>query len=114
MARDQRRDRDDAVRITTAASSRNVDIAARQKRYLLSMSIRSICFVGAVAAALAGWQWVWPFLIAGAIVLPYVAVVLANVQATRKEGFALQDAAYGAPQLGPGRPREPEVPRSAR
>lgn len=113
MARDQRRDRDDAVRITTAAAGRNVDIAARQKRYLLSMSIRSICFVGAVLTALAGWQWVWPFLIAGAIVLPYVAVVLANVQATRKEGFALQDGAYAAPQLGAA-PREPEVGRPAR
>ncbi|MBC9731694.1 DUF3099 domain-containing protein [Nocardioides marmotae] len=113
MARDQRRDRDDAVRITTAASSHNADIAARQRRYLLSMSIRSICFVGAVVAALAGIQWLWPFLIAGAILLPYVAVVLANVQATRKEGFALQDAAYGAPEL-PAAPSDPEVGHSAR
>ncbi len=48
MAR-ARREQDDAVRITTAASSRNADIAARQKRYLWSMSLRSACFVGSPA-----------------------------------------------------------------
>ncbi|WP_435743677.1 DUF3099 domain-containing protein [Nocardioides sp. SYSU DS0663] len=114
MPKEQRKDRGEAVRITTAATSRNADIAARQRRYLLSMSLRSACFVGAVAAALAGLDWLWPFLIAGALVLPYIAVVLANVQATRAEGFALQEAAYGAPQLGSGAPREPEVGPHAR
>jgi hypothetical protein len=109
MPRDQRRDRSEAVRITTAASSRSLDIAARQKRYLLSMSLRSACFVGAVVAALAGLDWLWPFLIAGAIILPYVAVVLANVQASRSEAFALPDAAYDARELGPGAQREPEA-----
>ena len=49
MTRDQQ---GDAVRITTAASSRNDDIAARQRRYVISMSIRTLCFVGAVAGLL--------------------------------------------------------------
>jgi hypothetical protein len=98
MAREQLRHRDDAVRITTAAANRADDIAARQKRYLLSMSLRSACFVGAVVAALAGITWLWPFLIAGALVLPYIAVVLANNSASRSDGFALRDA-------GPHRPR---------
>lgn len=102
------------MRITTAAASRDTDIAARQKRYLLSMTLRSICFVGAVVAALAGVQWLWPILIAAAIILPYVAVVLANVQATRAEGFALQDSAYGAPELGPPPSRDPETRPTAR
>ena len=98
MAR-QRKTDDGAIRITTAATSRADDIAARQRRYLLSMSLRSACFVGAVVAALAGIGWLWPFLIAGAIILPYIAVVLANVATTRREGFELQGAPGAHPEL---------------
>ena len=101
MAR-ERSDRDDAVRITTAATSRNADIAVRQRRYLLSMSLRTICFVGAIIASLAGIHWLWPILIVGALVLPYVAVVMANAAAPRQDGFALTGPGSGAPQLGPG------------
>ena len=55
MARDLRRRREEAVRITTAASSRDEEIAARQRRYVFSMAIRTICFVAAIAAAVAGF-----------------------------------------------------------
>ena len=98
MAREPRHD-DQAVRITTAASSRTLDIATRQRRYLLSMSLRSICFVGAVIAALAGVGWLWPILIAGAILLPYVAVVMANAVTTRTDAFDLQQPTVQVPQL---------------
>lgn len=101
MAR-KRSDHQDAVRITTAADSRNVDIATRQKRYLLSMSLRTICFVGAILASLAGIGWLWPILIGGALVLPYVAVVMANAAAPRQDGFSLMGPAAGTPQLSPG------------
>ena len=40
------------IRITTAGRSRAEDIAIRQKRYAISMSIRSLCFIGAVIAGL--------------------------------------------------------------
>ncbi|MBB6625921.1 DUF3099 domain-containing protein [Nocardioides sp. KIGAM211] len=90
------------VRITTAASSRAADINTRQKRYLISMSIRSICFIGAVSTAIAGITWAWPWLIAGALILPYIAVVLANSSATRSDDFSLRDVAYGRPELLPG------------
>jgi hypothetical protein len=102
MARDLRREQDEAVRITTAASSRNADIAARQKRYLLSMTLRSLCFVGAIVAALAHIGWLWPILIAGALILPYVAVVLANATNTKSDGFSLLDSQYGRRELGSG------------
>ena len=102
---------DEAIRITTAPSSRQDDIAARQKRYLLSMTLRSACFVGAIVAALAGIGWLWPILIAGALVLPYVAVVMANASASRSDGFELRDAEYGRPgSAGPDsgpRPADP-------
>jgi hypothetical protein len=98
---------DDAVRITSAAPSPQEDLRRRQKRYLLSMSLRSLCFVGAVVAGLAGVDWLWPLLIAGALVLPYIAVVLANVQATRMQEHDLGDAAYEARALGGGSPQRP-------
>ena len=110
MAREQIRRRDDAVRITTAGANRADDIAARQKRYLLSMSLRSACFVGAVLAALAGLDWLWPILIGGALVLPYVAVVLANNSAPRADGFELRETGPARPELTPGRRPGAEPP----
>ena len=101
MARERKRE-PEAVRITSAAASRNDDIASRQKRYLLSMGLRTICFVGAIIASLLGIHWLWPILIVGALVLPYVAVVMANAASTKGDGFALLDQGAGRPQLGPG------------
>jgi hypothetical protein len=93
MARNRSRP-PEAVRITTAASDRNEDIARRQRRYLMSMSLRSLCFVGAIVAALAGVSWLWPILIFGALILPYIAVVMANAVSTRSDAFDLADTAY--------------------
>lgn len=90
------------IRITTASSNRNLDIASRQRKYIISMAIRSACFIGAVIAGLAGVNWLWPILIGGAIVLPYIAVVLANAADMRGDNFSLMDSPYGRPQLPPG------------
>jgi DUF3099 family protein len=98
MARERSRG-PEAVRITSAAESRNADIAARQKRYLFSMSLRTLCFVGAIIASLAGIHWLWPILIVGALVLPYVAVVMANAATTKGDGFALLDHGGGHREL---------------
>jgi hypothetical protein len=100
MARDRSRE-PEAVRITSAAASRNDDIAARQKRYLFSMGIRTLCFVGAIIAASAGVHWLWPILIVAAVVLPYVAVVMANTATTKDDGVALLDDG-GRRELGTG------------
>lgn len=88
------------MRITSAASSRAKDIAIRQRRYLLSMSLRTICFVGAIIASLSGVHWLWPILIGGALVLPYFAVVMANATTTRPDGFELVDHGPGRRELG--------------
>ena len=108
-ARDQRR-APDAVRITTAARSRREEIAARQRRYLISMGIRTLCVIGAVVVG-PGWlRWV---LIAGAVLLPYVAVVMANATDRRVDDSELPSAtsdtrelggASGAPGPAPGTP----------
>ena len=92
MARDRSRE-PEAVRITSAAASRNDDIAARQKRYLFSMGIRTLCFVGAIIASTARVHWLWPILIVAALVLPYVAVVMAN--AATHQGRRLRTARPG-------------------
>ncbi len=78
------------VRITNAPSNPRDDLNKRRKRYLLSMSLRSICFVGAViVGTLMGPGWLlWTFL-AGALILPYIAVVVANSAAPRIEGTDL-------------------------
>ncbi len=102
MGRDLIRHHEEAVRITTAPASRADDIAARQKRYLVSMGIRSACFIGAVVAGMAGINWLWPFLIGAALILPYVAVVMANNSASKSDGFQLIDRGYGRPELPAG------------
>jgi type III secretory pathway component EscV len=48
--------------------------SGRTKRYLISMGIRTACVLAAIVVP--GWpKWVF---IAGAVVLPYLAVVIAN------------------------------------
>jgi hypothetical protein len=84
------------VRITTANASREEDIAARQKRYLLAMGFRTVCFVAAIFVP-TGWLRV--VLIVAALVLPYVAVVMANSSDTRADGFELRDGEYDRPEL---------------
>ncbi len=74
------------VRITTARTSVGADRAMRQRRYLVSMAIRTVCFLGAVAVGPGILRWV---LIAGAALLPYLAVVLANSDDRRDDGFGL-------------------------
>ena len=50
------------------------DQRGRESRYLWSMGIRTVCFIGAVIAP-SPWRWL---LVVGALVLPYIAVVIAN------------------------------------
>jgi Protein of unknown function (DUF3099) len=60
--------------ITAARRGLSEDVDARTRRYLLSMGVRTVCFLLAILAS--GWLR-WAFL-AGAVLLPYIAVVLAN------------------------------------
>jgi hypothetical protein len=71
------------VRITTATRSRNQDIALRQKRYLISMGIRTVCFVLAIFSM--GHWWLWLF-VAASFFLPTIAVVVANATSAPDTG----------------------------
>jgi hypothetical protein len=67
------------VRITTASRSHSDELWAREKRYMITMGIRTACFVTAVACYLSPLpHWVaWIFIVCS-LVLPYIAVVMAN------------------------------------
>ena len=60
------------------------------------MLIRTLCFLG---AAVVGDNWVRWVLIAGAVFLPYVAVVMANGAAPRVEGTDLVRPNAGVKEL---------------
>ena len=93
----------DAIRITTAGASPQVDLARRQKKYIIAMTIRTLCFIGAAISGAAGIHWLWPFLILGAIVLPYIAVVMANAAANLSDGFRLREGDFSRHELESGR-----------
>jgi hypothetical protein len=79
--------------------SQEQELAHRKRRYMLSMGIRTLCFVAAVAVG-DGWlRWV---LVAGAFFLPYVAVVMANSASPRVEGTSPEGPGLTRPELGPG------------
>jgi Protein of unknown function (DUF3099) len=65
---------DGSVRITSAQTSHSERVCGRQTRYLISMGIRTLCFVLAVVT---DGALRWAFIV-GAVVLPYVAVIAAN------------------------------------
>ncbi|HEY7858568.1 MAG TPA: DUF3099 domain-containing protein [Candidatus Nanopelagicales bacterium] len=63
-------------RITTAAPGLTADQITRRRRYLISMTIRTLCFLGAVVTP-PPWRW---GLVVAAVLLPYIAVVMANAR----------------------------------
>ncbi len=60
--------------ISTAAPSLADQQKIRHRKYLISMTLRIICFSAALFTE-GGWRW---FFFVGAAVFPWVAVVVAN------------------------------------
>ncbi len=65
--------------VTSAPPSVADDQGTRMRRYLIAMGLRGVCFVLAIVTS--GWLR-WSFVV-GAVVLPYIAVVLANAVGPR-------------------------------
>lgn len=88
--------------ITSASSGRSDDLGRREKAYGIAMAIRTLCFVGGVIAwqTIGGWV-AWP-LFAGALILPYTSVILANagVRSKGRGTDIMPTEPHGA--LGPG------------
>ena len=64
--------------VTQARRSLSDDVAYRQRRYLVMMSIRTVCFGIAVVLFVNHFGWLAAIPAVGAIVIPYFAVVFAN------------------------------------
>jgi Flp pilus assembly protein TadB len=77
------------VVITDAERSQGDQLHSREVRYLLMMSIRALCLVA--AAVLVGthapllWLWI-PICLVGMVVVPWLAVLLANDRPPRRRG----------------------------
>ncbi len=68
------RQSDDIPSITTAPTPLSQDVSARTRRYLVSMGVRTACFLAAIVTS----GWLRYTLLVGAVLLPYLAVVVAN------------------------------------
>ncbi|MEY4152407.1 MAG: hypothetical protein RL470_466 [Actinomycetota bacterium] len=65
---------DEVYDITSAPQGLTTDQSARQRRYFISMMIRTACFILTVLLP-SPYRW---FALLGAVTLPYIAVVVAN------------------------------------
>jgi hypothetical protein len=75
--------------VTSVPESLAEEQASRIRRYLLTMAVRTVCFVGAAITGMRGAPaWVWGSMAIAAIVLPYIAVVMANAVRSRPAGGA--------------------------
>jgi Protein of unknown function (DUF3099) len=72
----------DVQSVTSAPEARTEDQARRLKRYLITMAIRTACFVLLVVVD-AWYRWIFA---AGAVFLPFIAVVAANAVMPRVTG----------------------------
>lgn len=70
------------VLITEAPPNPQAAFDYRRRRYALTMAVRVVCLI--LAAVFYRHLYIWPAFAAGALVLPWVAVVLANDQLRAK------------------------------
>jgi hypothetical protein len=85
--------------ITAAQRPLSEEQGGRTRRYLVSMGIRTVCLLAAIVVP--GWPRI--LLIVGAIVLPYLAVVIANAGRENDEPGDVGSYHHGRHELsGPG------------
>ena len=65
---------DEIYDVTNAQPGLSGDQGARQKRYFISMMIRTACFILTVVLP-SPYRWI---ALTGAVTLPYIAVIAAN------------------------------------
>ncbi|WP_228278446.1 DUF3099 domain-containing protein [Brevibacterium limosum] len=90
--------------ITTADTALDDDMRSRIIKYSITMGIRTVCFVAAYFAFVADMHILMWVCVAGAVALPYPAVIFANAgrERTRDDRSALLDRAPLA-ELPPAR-----------
>jgi hypothetical protein len=75
--------------VTTAPLSPSDELRGRQRRYLITMGIRVVCFVLAIVLAAAHLVWAAGIAVAASLILPWVAVIAANAGPTRAAETAM-------------------------
>jgi predicted tellurium resistance membrane protein TerC len=86
----------DPISITSAGPSLSEDQTGRARRYFISMMIRTVCFILTVILP-TPYRWV---ALAGALLLPYVAVIVANAgrETIQKRTVFFDEGAKALPQ----------------
>lgn len=84
-----------ATVITDARSGTSSDLSTRQKRYAITMAFRTACFIAMIFVP-GVFRWI---LLGGAVLLPYVAVLLANEHDSRRSPGAKLER--GEPEPAP-------------
>ncbi|MDX6351125.1 MAG: hypothetical protein QOF84_5915 [Streptomyces sp.] len=100
----------EVFRITGARAGLTDDVRGRQRRYIISMSVRTVSFILFVVLWNVSRPLGWIALALG-LLLPYVAVVIAN--AGRENAPQLPSTFIHAPvrpMLGPGKDEVENVP----
>jgi len=99
----------EVFRITGARSALSEDVRGRQRRYVISMSVRTVCFLLSIA--------LWHVQIVLAVialvlggVLPYIAVVIANAG---RENATDLPSTFVPPPAHPVLDRAPGAPDSS-
>jgi hypothetical protein len=77
-------DREPVYSVTSAKTGQRDEIGGRERRYVISMAVRTACFIGAVIAWQTVGAWLGAILFVGALVLPYTSVILANAGTRRQ------------------------------
>ncbi len=90
--------------ITSADTALDDDMKSRIIKYSITMTIRTLCFVAAYFAFISSQQVLMWVFVAGAVLLPYPAVIFANAgrERSRDDRSALIDSAP-LDALPPGR-----------
>lgn len=85
MKRSEGQPHDEVFRISGAPRSLTEDVDARTRRYLWSMAVRTACFLLCVLFWVVLDQRILASLfLVGAVLLPYIAVVIANAGRERR------------------------------
>jgi Flp pilus assembly protein TadB len=73
----------DPILVTTARRSPRDERRDRERRYLITMGIRVFCFIMAIVLFGLGVHWAAGIAVAASLVLPWIAVVMANAGPSR-------------------------------
>jgi hypothetical protein len=99
------------VVITNAERSPGEQLRSREIRYVLMMGVRALCLVAAavLVSAHAPLLWLWiPICLVGMVVVPWLAVILANDGPPRKRRRVAtpvqRTGEHQPPALPPGEP----------